>query len=382
MKQRGSIVILSVIILFLFIRLQEESKKEIVNLEEFTEYYETSVADNGGFELIESFYNFERVYHFPNQYIEIPKKEEEEKKEGNKYPTKSTYIVRKGDTPSKIAAKFGMSLNSFRANNPKMDKSLKVGSTVNVVSEDGVFYKLQKGDSVSRIAVKYKVKAADIVKYNNISPKKMRVGQEIFLKSPDYKAFLEKEKPKLSKKEIDKKLKEKQAKEDQKIYAENKKTGKTAKNTQQELEKEKGQKDSSGDGGEVASSGGGGFAMPVRYAGVSSPYGSRFHPVLKRYIFHSGVDLVAKYVPLRAARAGVVSFAGNMSGYGKIIIIKHDNGFETRYAHLSQISTRVGERVERGELIGKTGNTGRTTGPHLHFEIRRSGKTLNPMKYL
>lgn len=381
MKQRGSIVILSVIILFLFIRLQEESQKEIVNLEEFTEYYETSVADNGGFELIESFYNFERVYHFPNQYIEAPKKEEEEKKEQNKYPTKSTYILKKGDTPSKIAAKFGMSLNSFRANNPNMDKNLKVGSSVNIVSEDGVFYKLQKGDSLSRIAVKYKVKAADIVKYNNISPKKMKVGQEIFLKSPDYKAFLEKEKPKLTKKEIDKKLKEKQEKEDQKIYAKNKKTGQSIKKKKEEPEKEEEKKDTS-DMEETVSSGGGGFSMPVRYAGVSSPYGSRFHPVLKRYIFHSGVDLVAKYVPLRAARAGVVSFAGNMSGYGKIIIIKHDNGFETRYAHLSQISTRVGEHVERGELIGKTGNTGRTTGPHLHFEIRRSGKTLNPMKYL
>ncbi|HEY4534084.1 MAG TPA: peptidoglycan DD-metalloendopeptidase family protein [Fusobacterium sp.] len=379
MKQRGSIVILSVIILFLFIRLQEESEKEIVNLEEFTEYYETSVADNGGFELIESFYNFERVYHFPNQYMEVPKKEEETKKEETKYPTKSIYIVKKGDTPSKIAAKFGMSLNSFRANNPKMDKNLKVGSSVNVVSEDGVFYKLQKGDSVSRIAVKYKVKAADIVKYNNISPKKMKVGQEIFLKSPDYKAFLEKEKPKLSKKEIDKKLKEKQEKEDQKIYAENKKTGQSIKKPQEESEKGEGKKEDADNAG-IASSGG--FSMPVRYAGVSSPYGSRFHPVLKRYLFHSGVDLVAKYVPLRAARAGVVSFAGNMSGYGKIIIIKHDNGFETRYAHLSQISTRVGEHVERGELIGKTGNTGRTTGPHLHFEIRRSGKTLNPMKYL
>ncbi|AYZ73165.1 LysM peptidoglycan-binding domain-containing protein [Fusobacterium necrophorum] len=379
MKQRGSIVVLSVIILFLFIRLQEESKKEIVNLEEFTQYYETSVADNGGFELIESFYNFERVYHFPNQYMEIPKKEEEIKKEETKYPTKSTYIVKKGDTPSKIAAKFGMSLNSFRANNPNMDKNLRVGSSVNVVSEDGVFYKLQKGDSVSRIAVKYKVKAADIVKYNNISPQKMRVGQEIFLKSPDYKAFLEKEKPKLSKKELDKKLKEKQEKEDQKIYAENKRTGKSTQKPQEEPEKEEGKKEDSDTGGTASS---GGFSMPVRYAGVSSPYGSRFHPVLKRYIFHSGVDLVAKYVPLRAARAGVVSFAGNMSGYGKIIIIKHDNGFETRYAHLSQISTRVGERVERGELIGKTGNTGRTTGPHLHFEIRRFGKTLNPMKYL
>ena len=382
MKQRGSIVILSVIILFLFVRLQEESKKEIVNLEEFTDYYETSVADNGGFELIESFYNFERVYNFPNQYIEVAKKEEETKKEETKYPKKSTYIVRKGDTPSKIAARFGMSLNSFRANKPNMDKSLKVGTSVNVVSEDGVFYKLQKGDSVSRIAVKYKVKAADIVKYNNISPKKMRVGQEIFLKSPDYKAFLEKEKPKLTKKEIDKKLKEKQEKEDQKIYAENKKTGKKSKPKQEQVNEGENVETSSGDSGEVASTGGGGFSMPVRYAGVSSPYGSRFHPILKRYIFHSGVDLVAKYVPLRAAKSGVVTFAGNMSGYGKIIIIKHDNGYETRYAHLSQISTRVGERVERGELIGKTGNTGRTTGPHLHFEIRRSGKTLNPMKYL
>ncbi|EHO21081.1 hypothetical protein HMPREF9466_00589 [Fusobacterium necrophorum subsp. funduliforme 1_1_36S] len=86
MKQRGSIVILSVIILFLFIRLQEESQKEIVNLEEFTEYYETSVADNGGFELIESFYNFERVYHFPNQYIEAPKKRKKKRKSKTSIP--------------------------------------------------------------------------------------------------------------------------------------------------------------------------------------------------------------------------------------------------------------------------------------------------------
>lgn len=207
-------------------------------------------------------------------------------------------------------------------------------------------------------------------------------ARKLFKLIPNLAAILEKEKPKLTKKEIDKKLKEKQEKEDQKIYAENKKTGKKSKPKQEQVNEGENVETSSGDSGEVASTGGGGFSMPVRYAGVSSPYGSRFHPILKRYIFHSGVDLVAKYVPLRAAKSGVVTFAGNMSGYGKIIIIKHDNGYETRYAHLSQISTRVGERVERGELIGKTGNTGRTTGPHLHFEIRRSGKTLNPMKYL
>ena len=136
------------------------------------------------------------------------------------------------------------------------------------------------------------------------------------------------------------------------------------------------------DGGRSAAYSGAGFAYPVRYAGVSSPFGNRFHPVLKRYILHTGVDLVAKYVPLRAAKSGVVTFAGNMSGYGKIIIIRHDNGYETRYAHLSVISTNVGEHVNQGDLIGKTGNSGRTTGAHLHFEIRQNGVPKNPMKYL
>ena len=136
------------------------------------------------------------------------------------------------------------------------------------------------------------------------------------------------------------------------------------------------------DGGRSAAYSGAGFAYPVRYAGVSSPFGNRYHPVLKRYILHTGVDLVAKYVPLRAAKSGVVTFAGNMSGYGKIIIIRHDNGYETRYAHLSVISTNVGEHVNQGDLIGKTGNSGRTTGAHLHFEIRQNGVPKNPMKYL
>ncbi|MBQ3437086.1 MAG: M23 family metallopeptidase, partial [Fusobacterium sp.] len=104
--------------------------------------------------------------------------------------------------------------------------------------------------------------------------------------------------------------------------------------------------------------------------------------VLKRYILHTGVDLKAKYIPLRAAQDGVVSFVGYMNGYGKIIIIKHNSGYETRYAHLSVMSTKVGERVKKGELIGKTGASGRVTGPHLHFEIRRNGTPLNPMKYL
>lgn len=371
MKQQKVIAVLGIAIFLLFIRLQGDEREEIVDLAEFTDYYEHSLADNGGLELTDSFYTFEKTYNFPGEYLDIsrePKKEETVAEEKKKV-VKTVYTIQKGDTLAKIAQKNGISMDSILANNPKMNKNLVIGTTLNIVSEDGVFYKLQKGDSVSRIAVKYKVKTADILAYNNITPKKMKVGEEVFLKSPDYKTLLEKEKPKLSQKELDKKLREKQ---EQETYAKNKKTGQKSTTASD---------DGSAGGGQSATSGEG-FAMPVRYAGVSSPYGNRFHPVLRRYILHTGVDLVAKYVPLRAARAGVVSFAGNMSGYGKIIIIKHDNGYETRYAHLSQISTRVGERVEKGELIGKTGNTGRTTGPHLHFEIRRYGKTLNPMKYL
>lgn len=367
------IAILSIAIFLLFIRIQGDKQEEIVDLAEFTDYYEHSLADNGGFELTDSFYTFEKTYNFPGEYLDVSKepKKDETTVEEKKNVVKTVYTIQKGDTLAKIAKKNGISMDSILANNQNMNKNLVVGSTLNIVSEDGIFYKLQKGDSVSRIAVKYKVKTADILAYNDINPKKMKIGEEIFLKNPDYKAFLEKDKPKLSQKELDKKLREKQEKQ---IYAKNKKTGKKSTTISEDESDEEQQTQST-----VSSDS---FAMPVRYAGVSSPYGNRFHPVLRRYILHTGVDLVAKYVPLRAARTGVVSFAGNMSGYGKIIIIKHDNGYETRYAHLSQISTRVGERVEKGELIGKTGNTGRTTGPHLHFEIRKNGRTLNPMKYL
>lgn len=71
-----------------------------------------------------------------------------------------------------------------------------------------------------------------------------------------------------------------------------------------------------------------------------------------------------------------------MNGYGKIIIIKHSSGYETRYAHLDKIGVRKGQYVKTGELIGKTGQSGRVTGPHLHFELRKNGKILNPMKYM
>ena len=98
---------------------------------------------------------------------------------------------------------------------------------------------------------------------------------------------------------------------------------------------------------------------------------------------HYGTDMAAKHGSAILATAdGVINFAGWEKGYGKLIKIKHDFGYETRYAHLSKISVSVGQRISQGDRIGKMGNTGRSTGTHLHYEIRRNGKPINPMKYI
>lgn len=98
---------------------------------------------------------------------------------------------------------------------------------------------------------------------------------------------------------------------------------------------------------------------------------------------HEGVDMAGPVgTPIYSTADGVVSFAGWSSGYGRLIKIRHANGIETRYAHLNAIRVEVGQRVSRGERIGDMGNSGRSTGPHLHYEIRVGGEALNPMIYI
>ena len=376
------------IVVFSF-RLYMISSKEVVDTTQFTDYFQLDEADNGGLELTTSnFTTFEKEYNFvKEEKVEEDKKEGEKEKEKEKPapppPPKRaeqiTYKVKKKDTIPSIAKRYGIKQDTILMNNKDaLNNKMKVGDTITFPSIDGLYYKLEKNDTLAKIAKKYGISVVDIVDYNNINPKRLKAGSTIFLKGVTLQKY----------KDVEGRLiAAQQAKEDKKKN----------KNKEKEKEKEKPEKppketkgspppppppEDNDDGGRSAAYSGAGFAYPVRYAGVSSPFGNRYHPVLKRYILHTGVDLVAKYVPLRAAKAGVVTFAGNMSGYGKIIIIRHDNGYETRYAHLSVISTNVGEHVNQGDLIGKTGNSGRTTGAHLHFEIRQNGVPKNPMKYL
>ena len=120
---------------------------------------------------------------------------------------------------------------------------------------------------------------------------------------------------------------------------------------------------------------------PVDGARLSSGYGQRKHPILGYTKMHKGVDFAAPTgTPIYAAGNGIVDFAGRKGSYGKYIRIRHGNGYATAYAHLHRISVRTGARVVQYQTIGQVGSTGRSTGPHLHYEILYNGKQVNPVK--
>ena len=129
-------------------------------------------------------------------------------------------------------------------------------------------------------------------------------------------------------------------------------------------------------------------AVPVRkpVAGevdMSSPFGVRLDPFLGRPAIHTGIDLRGETgEPVHATAAGRVSIAGREGGYGNMIEINHGNGLATRYGHLSQIDVKVGQTVHIGDIIGRIGSTGRSTGPHLHYETRINGEAVDPQKFL
>lgn len=126
------------------------------------------------------------------------------------------------------------------------------------------------------------------------------------------------------------------------------------------------------------------FAIPVESSfRYTSGFGYRRDPKGAGNRMHEGTDLAGDYgTPVNATADGVVVYADWDSGYGRLVKIKHDFGIETRYAHLSQLRVEVGQRVSRGDRIGDMGNSGRSTGTHLHYEIRFGGKAVNPMTFI
>ena len=125
------------------------------------------------------------------------------------------------------------------------------------------------------------------------------------------------------------------------------------------------------------------FRLPVsgRY---TSGFGMRNDPFTGLRRFHNGIDWAnALGTPIRAAGSGrVVHIESQIGNYGKFLIVRHDDGFQTLYAHLSSFDVGVGDFVYQGDILGRMGNTGRSTGPHLHFSVIRNGRFVNPLNYL
>ena len=291
---------------------------EITNTEQFIDYYQDTEEENGGYSLLSSnYFVTQKIYDIESRKI---LSSIEDTKLVFQKPQRIPYKVVSGDTLSGISSKFNQKIAIIKMNNPDLTANIRVGQVIDIASINGIFYKVKKGDTLYKVAAKYKVNVEDIRNYNTLETEELSIGQELFLKDPDIDVV------------------------------------------------------------EEMAPLGSGFKMPITYTGISSPYGNRFHPVLKRYIAHAGVDLRARYIPVYASRGGQVTFAGTQSGYGKIVIIKHVNGYETRYAHLNKIYVKRGQQVKQGDNIAQSGMTGRVTGPHLHFEIRKNGRTLNPMK--
>ena len=124
---------------------------------------------------------------------------------------------------------------------------------------------------------------------------------------------------------------------------------------------------------------------PVQYKGITSSFGYRIHPTLKKKEFHRGIDMKAKLnTPIHATADAIVEWAGyhKRSGFGRLIILEHVYGFKSYYGHLNKVIVKSGQFVKKGQLIGYTGNSGLSNGPHIHYEVRFIHRVLNPIYFV
>lgn len=249
-----------------------------------------------------------------------------------------TYVVQKGDTVLKIASDHKIEqetlvwANAALENNPDL---LRLGQELVILPIDGVYHTVVKGDTLSSIAKKYKAEIDDIVQceYNGLDPEnpQIAIGDKLIIPGGV--------KPYIS-------------------------TFVTAYNGQIPKDAERGT---------------GLFAWPA-----SGTLTDRFGFATFSGRWHGGLD-ISGYTGANvvASDSGFVTYAGwSNTGYGNLVIIDHQNGFETRYAHLSSILVQAGRSVSKGQLIALMGSTGNSTGPHLHFEVREQGVRKNPQLYL
>ncbi|HCM37061.1 MAG: Peptidase M23 family protein [Candidatus Gottesmanbacteria bacterium GW2011_GWB1_43_11] len=240
------------------------------------------------------------------------------------------YKIEKGDVLSKIAEKFGVSIDSIKWLNPQLtDDDLTVGDSLQIPPVSGVVIKVQKGETIYSIAKKYKTDAQKILNWPfndfvDLDTFALMAGQSLVV--PD--GIMPEAQPQYSPQAIAQ-------------------VGKIVGNGQ--------------------------FIWPT--VGIITQYPVSYHMALD--IANSGLPAI------NAADGGkVVLVEFGRYGYGHHVIIDHGNGYQSLYGHMSDIYVKVGQAISKGQTIGKMGSTGRSSGPHLHFEIRQSGVLLNPLNFL
>lgn len=236
------------------------------------------------------------------------------------------YEVQQGDTLFSIAAKFGVNRAVIVGSNDIPDVNMLLPGQILRIPKGGILHQVKQGQTLTDISRTYNVPLQEIIEANGLEERKyIYPGEEFFIpgadSSPKFNAI------RLSKGKITE------------------------------------------------------FIWPL-LGEITSGFGTRQHPVAREQDFHEGIDIkVNEGTAVYAARSGKVVLVGQNGSYGKMIILDH-GAYETYYAHLSSVEVYRGQFVEAGQIIGLSGNTGLSTGPHLHFEIRINGEAVDPLNYL
>jgi murein DD-endopeptidase MepM/ murein hydrolase activator NlpD len=285
----------------------------------------------------------------------------------------SIYHAKKGDNLSSVAKENGLDFFTILSvNGLESSNKLSIGQKLRIPNQRGIIHKIQSGESIEDIALKYNVNIRKIIRVNQIlDPTEIRIGMELFI--PDATITLDFQESLLEKSGVD--FGGKKKKENERMMVVNNRVrsrGKTTKSSGSKIGKELLEVES-----------GVSFINPTNTKKVSSNFGYRRDPFTRGRAYHSGVDIDTDYgADVRASMGGTVTYAGWMGGYGKLVIVTHENGYSTRYGHLSRINVKKGSVVKQGQLLGAAGSTGRSTGAHVHFEVRKNDKALNPAKIL
>lgn len=246
----------------------------------------------------------------------------------------TVYTVQDGDTISTIADRFTVSVATILATNGlRSTDVIKAGDHLTILPTSGVLHTVKSGDTLLAIANKYEVKTDEIIEFNELTDAaKLSIGQKLIIPGATVPA---QQAPVI-------------VSGDTRVASRN----------------------PDGPTPEPIDSAGSGFVWPTTTRHLSQYFKWG----------HTGIDIDNRSRPaIYAAEAGTVEFAGWLGAYGNLIILNHGNGLQTYYAHTEAFYISKGEKVGKGEAIAKMGSTGRSTGPHLHFEVRRNGQPINPL---